>query len=75
MTEILSILASVFIALLGFLLGQYAEKSKQSLEIRSEMLKPIEEWLTGAEKFNGILGDTISTVLNNMPLPTIYNLE
>jgi hypothetical protein len=43
MTEILSLLASVFIALLGFLLGQYAEKRKQSLEIRSEMLKPIEE--------------------------------
>lgn len=75
MTEIISILASLFTALLGFLLGQYAERRKQSLTVRSEMLKPIEEWLTGAEKFNGILGDTLSTVLNDLPLPTIYNLE
>jgi len=50
MTEIFSVLASIFTALLGFLLGQYAERRKQSLTVRSEMLKPIEEWLTGAEK-------------------------
>lgn len=75
MTEIFSVLASIFTALLGFFLGQYAERRKQSLAVRSEMLKPIEEWLTGAEKFNGILGDTLSTVLNDMPLPTIYSLE
>jgi hypothetical protein len=75
MTELFSVLASIFTALLGFLLGQYAERRKQSLAIRSEMLKPIEDWLTGAEKFNGILGDTLSTVLNGMPLPTIYSLE
>ncbi len=75
MTEILSVLASIFSALLGFFLGQYAEKRKQSLTVRLEMLKPTEEWLTGAEKFNGILGDTLSTVLNDRRLPTIYSLE
>jgi len=75
MIEIFSVLASIFTALLGFLWGQYAERRKQSLAVRSEMLKPIEEWLIGAEKFNGILGDTLSSVVNNMPLPTIYSLE
>jgi hypothetical protein len=75
MTELFSIVASIFTALLGFLLGQYAERRKQSLAVRSEMLKPIEDWLSGAEKFNGILGDTLSSVVNNMPLPTIYSLE
>mgnify|MGYP001591673011 FL=1 len=75
MTELFSVVASIFTALLGFLLGQYAERRKQSLAVRSEMLKPIEEWLTGAEKFNGILGDTLSSVVNDLPLPTIYSLE
>ena len=75
MTEMFSIIASIFTALLGFLLGQYAERRKQSLAVRSEMLKPIEEWLTGAERFNGILGDTLSSVVNDMPLPAIYSLE
>ncbi len=75
MIELFSILASIFTAILGFLFGQYAERRKQSLAVRSEMLKPIEEWLTGAEKFNGILGDTLSSVLNGMQLPAIYSLE
>ena len=75
MAEIISILASLFTALLGFLLGQFAERRKQSVTVRSEMLKPIEEWLSGAEKFNGILGDTLSSVVANNPLPVIYNLE
>ena len=75
MTELLALLASVFIALLGFVLGQYAERRKQSLTIRSEMLKPIEEWLSGAEKFIGIFGDTLSSVLIGSPAPLTYNLE
>jgi hypothetical protein len=75
MTEFISILAPIFAALLGFLLGQYAERRKQSVAIRSEMLMPIEEWLSGAEKFNGILGDTLSSVVVNNPFPVIYDLE
>lgn len=75
MTEILALFASAFIALLGFVLGQYAERRKQSLTIRAEMLKPIEEWLIGAEKFIGIFGDTLSSVLIGSPSPITYNLE
>jgi hypothetical protein len=60
---------------LGFVLGQYAERRKQSLAIRLEMLKPIEEWLTGAEKFIGIFGDTLSSVLIGSSTPLTYNLE
>ncbi len=75
MAEILALFASAFTALLGFVLGQYAERRKQSLAVRAEMLKPIEEWLTGAEKFIGIFGDTLSSVLIGSPLPITYNLE
>ena len=75
MNEIFGLVASAFTALLGFLLGQYAERRKQSLAVQSDMLKPIEEWLSGAEKFNGILGDTFVSVMNGMSAPSVYNLE
>ena len=75
MNEVIGILTSIFTALMGFLLGQYAERRKQSLSIRSEMLKPIEEWLSGAEKFIGIFGDTLSSVLIGSSSPITYNLE
>ena len=39
MDELLGLLVSAFTALLGFLLGQYAERRKQSLATRAEMLK------------------------------------
>ncbi len=75
MTELLSILAPIFTALFGFLLGQYAERRKQSLAVRSEMLKPIEEWLTGAEKLIGIFSDTLTSTLVGSQSPITYNLE
>ena len=74
-TEMFNIVAPIIAVILGFLLGQYAERRKQSLAVRAEMLKPIEEWLTGAEKFIGIFGDTLSSVLIGSPSPITYSLE
>lgn len=75
MNEIIGSLVVIFTSILGFFLGQYAERRKQSLYIRSEMLKPIEEWLSGAEKFIGIFGDTLTSAQIGSPLPLTYNLE
>jgi hypothetical protein len=72
---LLGLLASAFTAILGFLLGQFAERRKQSLAIRAGMLKPVEEWLTGAEKFIGIFGDTLTSTLVGSKLPITYSLE
>ena len=75
MPEILNIVAPILAVALGFLLGQYAERRKQSLATRAEMLKPVEEWLTGAEKFIGIFGDTLTSTLAGSQSPITYNLE
>jgi hypothetical protein len=72
---LIGLLASAFTALLGFLLGQYAERRKQSLATRVEMLKPVEEWLTGAEKLIGIFGDTLSSTLAGSQSPITYSLD
>ena len=72
---ILGILGSLLSGIISFVLGQRAERKKQSLIIRSEMLKPIEEWLKGAEKMVGILGDTVSAIALNLHSPVNYNFD
>jgi hypothetical protein len=64
-------LSSVFF----FILGQGAERKKQSLLIRVEMLEPINEWLKGAEKKVSILGDTMSAIALSAPLPDNYSFD
>lgn len=59
MIELIGALAPLATLWVGFFLGQYAEKRKQSLAVRLEMLKPIEEWLAGVEQLNGMVGDTL----------------
>jgi hypothetical protein len=72
---ILGIVSTLLSIVISFALGQRAEKSKQSLLIRAEMLKPIDEWLKGAEKMVGIFSDTVATIALNMPLPVNYNFN
>ncbi|MDQ3007398.1 MAG: hypothetical protein M3R47_18685, partial [Chloroflexota bacterium] len=72
MTDIVTVLGSLLTLIVGFFLGQYAEKRKQSLLVRSEMLKPIEEWLNAIEKFNGIVGDTLTSVVIGNQAPIMY---
>ncbi|MBI3169889.1 MAG: hypothetical protein HYZ22_15510 [Chloroflexi bacterium] len=47
---ILGVVGTLLSIVVSFTLGQRAEKSKQSLLVRAEMLKPIDEWLKGMEK-------------------------
>ena len=69
------IVGSILTSLIGFVLGKGYERQKQALIIRSEMLKPIEEWLSGAEKMIGIFSDTLVSVTMDSPLPMTYNLD
>ena len=69
------IIGSLITSLIGFILGKGYERQKQSLIIRSEMLKPIEEWLSGAEKMIGMFSDTLVSVNMNSQLPMTYNLD
>lgn len=71
----LGILGTFLSGIIFFVLGQRAERKKQSLIVRSEMLSPIEEWLKGAEKMVGILGDTVSSIALNLQYPVNYNLD
>ena len=75
LTTILSIAGVLLSGTISFVLGQRAERNKQSLLIRAEMLAPINEWLKGAEKMVGILADTMSSVALNAPLPVHYNFD
>ncbi len=74
-------MSDIAVALLGFTgtllavvisyaLGQRAERKKQSLFIRSEMLKPIEDWLKGAGKLVRLLGDRINAVVPDPASPS-----
>ena len=60
---------------ISFVLGQGAERKRQSLITRSEMLAPIDEWLKGAEKMVGILSDTLSSIVLNAPQPVHYDFD
>ena len=72
---ILGIAGVILSGVISFILGQRAERQKQSLLIRAEMLKPINEWLKGGEKMVVIFSDTISTIAQNIPLPMNYDFN
>lgn len=48
--SILGIFSPILSSVIGFILGKRYERRKQGLIIRSEMLKPIEEWLGGGRE-------------------------
>ena len=72
---IIGIAGALLSGVVGHMLGQRAERRKQSLAIKAEMLKPIEEYLKGAEKMVGILGDTMTSVTLNVPTPINYSFD
>lgn len=73
--SILGVLSALLSGILSFVLGQRLERQRQTLRIRAEMLRPIEEWLQGAERMIGVLGDTLSSVVLNSPVPVTYSLD
>ena len=72
---LLGLLGLLLTSVVGFVLGKRAERQKQSLLIRSQMLTPVEEWLEGAERISGILADTLSSVTAGSPMPVGYDFE
>ncbi len=72
---ILGIVGALLTSVVSFTLGRRAERQKQSLIIRVEMLKPIDEWLKGVEKMVGIFSDTASTIAQNLPMPVGYDFS
>jgi hypothetical protein len=63
-------IGTLLAVVISYALGQRAERKKQSLFIRSEMLKPIEEWLSGAGKLVRILGETVNAVVLDQAFPS-----
>jgi len=72
---ILTIAGALLGSVISFPLGQRAERQQQSLLIRTGMLKPIYEWMKGAEKIVGIFSDTASTIAQNLPMPISYDFS
>ena len=72
---ILGIAGTLLSGIISFVLGQRAERQKQTLLIKAETLKPIDEWLKGAEKMVGIFSDTISAITLNLRLPVNYDFD
>lgn len=72
---VLGIAGTLLSGLVMFVVGQSLERKKQGLLIRAQMLDPIHSWLSGVEKFNGILGDTLVSVTMGSPGPVTYDLE
>jgi hypothetical protein len=72
---LLGIVLPVLFGLIGFVFGKRYERQKQALIIRSDMLKPIEEWLAGAERLIGMFYDTLVSINANSQFPKMYSFE
>jgi hypothetical protein len=72
---ILGVAGLLLSTMLSFVLGKRWERNRQSLLIRAQMLEPIKDWLRGAERFIGILSDTLGSVVSGRPGPMTYDLE
>ena len=73
--QVFASLLAIAGVVVSFILGRWSERNRQTLLIRAEMLKPIEEWLDGAEKIIQMVSDTLVTVSANSPLPLSYGLD
>ena len=72
---IIGIAGTLLAVIVGHVLGQLSERRKQSLAIKAEMLKPIEEYIKEAEKMVGFLADTMSSISLNLPAPVTYRFD
>jgi hypothetical protein len=72
---IIGAIGTILAAILAFAIGKRYEKRRQTMRTRAEMLRPIEEWLGGAELMVSILAVTVASVSANSPLPLMYSLD
>ena len=72
---ILGATSTLLAATLSFVFGRRHERLKQTLFIRVQMLKPIEDWIAGADKIMNMMGDTLVAVGAGLASPVTYNRE
>jgi hypothetical protein len=72
---ILELAGALLISAVGFVLGQRAERQRQSLTIKASMLDPIGAWIGGVERFVGIIGDTLTSMSAGSETPLMYSME
>ena len=65
-------ICSLISIVISFLLGRRAERQKQSITIKAELLKPIDDWLKGVEKLTGMFADTVVAISENLQSPVNY---
>lgn len=75
MVEFFYALVSIAGIILSYYLGIRREKIRQSLIVRSQMLDPIDKWLSSAEEQVSMLSDTIVAINQGLSGPTMYNME
>jgi len=75
LVSIIGFLATITGIVVSYALGKKSERKLQLFQVRTKQLIPIEEWLQGAERFNGILGDTVGSVSINSTTPLIYSID
>lgn len=75
LVSLLGIIGTILSGTISFTFGQRAERKKQTLLIRADMLNPITQWLGGAEKIVGIFSDTLISILHDSPTPVNYGLD
>lgn len=73
--RIIGLLTALTGIAVSYALGKKSERRAQLFQVRTNQLIPIEEWLQGAERFNGILGDTLGSVSINSTTPLIYSID
>lgn len=72
---ILGLVVSLITGIIGHFLGQRSERRKQSLAIKAEMIKPLEQYLKGVEKIVGIFSDTMVSVTVGSSEPINYGFD
>lgn len=64
---------TTIVGLLTFLAGRIFERHKLAQANRLKLLEPVEEWVSGASRIIGIIGDDISAIAAGLHSPVGYS--
>jgi len=64
---------TTIVGILTFLAGRFFEQRKLAQANRLKLLEPVEEWVQGASRIIGIVGDDISAIAVGLPSPIGYS--
>jgi len=62
-------------AIVSFVLGRRWERYRRAQDTRADLLDPIQNWIRGVEKFIGILGDTLCSIMLHSAKPMTYDFN